>query len=59
MLDYSHHVGIERNSLFSLQWMYINPYIVSGKPESDMKNRDKKDKLKHKSVGEKNNHNQR
>ena len=33
--------------------MYINPYIVSGKPESDMKNRDKKDKLKHKSLGEK------
>ena len=59
MLDYSHHVGIERNSLFYLQWMYINPYIVSGKPESDMKNRDKKDKLKHKSVGKKNNHNQR
>ena len=53
MLDYSHHVGIERNSLFYLQWMYINPYIVSGKPKSDMKNRDKKDKLKHKSLGEK------
>jgi len=53
MLDYSHHVGIERNSLSFLQWMYINPYIVSGKPESDMKNRDKKDKLKHKSLGEK------
>ena len=33
MLDYSHHVGIERNSLFYLQWMYINPYIVSGKPK--------------------------
>jgi len=33
MLDYSHHVGIERNSLFYLQWIYINPYIVSGKPK--------------------------
>ena len=53
MLDYSHHVGIERNSLFYLQWMYINPYIVSGKPESDTKNKDKKEKLKHKSVGKK------
>ena len=50
MLDYSHHVGIERNSLFYLQWMYINPYIVSGKPKSDTKNRDKKEKLKHKST---------
>ena len=53
MLDYSHHVGIERNSLFYLQWMYINPYIVSGKPKSDTKNKDKKEKLKHKSVGKK------
>ena len=53
MLDYSHHVGIERNSLFYLQWMYINPYIASGKPESDTKNKDKKEKLKHKSVGKK------
>ena len=53
MLDYSHHVGIERNSLFYLQWMYINPYIVSGKPESDTKNKDKKEKLKHKSAGKK------
>ena len=53
MLDYSHHVGIERNSLFYLQWMYINPYIVSGKPESDTNNKGKKEKLKHKSVGKK------
>ena len=53
MLDYSHHVGIERNSLFYLQQMYINPYIVSGKPELDTKNKDKKEKLKHKSVGKK------
>mgnify|MGYP001741297305 FL=1 len=53
MLDYSHHVGIERNSLFYLQWMYINPYIASGKPESDTKNKDKKEKLKHKNAGKK------
>ena len=45
MLDYSHHVGIERNSLFYLQWMYINPYIVSGKPESDTKSRGKEEVL--------------
>lgn len=65
MLDHSHHVGIKRNSLFYLQWMYINPYIASGKPESDTKNKDKKEKLKHKSAGKKRrmiivfNHNQR
>ena len=53
MLDYSHHVGIERNSLFYLQWMYINPYIVSGKPESDTKSRGKEEVLKHKSAGKK------
>ena len=53
MLDYSHHVGIERNSLFYLQWMYINPYIVSGKPESDTKRRGKEEVLKYKSVGKK------
>lgn len=53
MLDYSHHVGIKRNSLFYLQWMYIYPYIASGKPESDTKNKDKKEKLKHKSAGKK------
>ena len=53
MLDYSHHVGIKRNSLFYLQWMYINPYIASGKPESDTKNKDKKEKLKHKNAGKK------
>ena len=53
MLDYSHHVGIERNSLFYLQWMYINPYIVSGKPESDTKRRGKEEVLKHKSAGKK------
>jgi len=45
MLDYSHHVGIERNSLFYVQWMYINPYIVSGKPESDTKSRGKEEVL--------------
>lgn len=53
MLDYNHHVGIERNSLFYLQWMYINPYIVSGKPESDTKRRGKEEVLKHKSAGKK------
>ena len=53
MLDYSHHVGIERNSLFYLQWMYINPYIVSGKPESDTKRRGKEEVLKYKSVANK------
>ena len=53
MLDYSHHVGIERNSLFYLQWMYINPYIVSGKPESDTKRRGKEEVLKYKSAGKK------
>ena len=53
MLDYNHHVGIERNSLFYLQWMYINPYIVSGKPESDTKSRGKEEVLKHKSAGKK------
>lgn len=53
MLDYNHHVGIERNSLFYLQWMYINPYIVSGKPESDTKRRGKEEVLKYKSVGKK------
>ena len=53
MLDYSHHVGITRNTLFYLQWMYINPYIVSGKPESDTKSRDKEEVLKHKSAGKK------
>ena len=53
MLDYSHHVGIERNSLFYLQWMYINPYIVSGKPESDTKSRGKEKVLKHKNAGKK------
>lgn len=53
MLDYSHHVGIKRNSLFYLQWMYINPYIVSGKPESDTKRRGKEEVLKYKSVGKK------
>ena len=53
MLDYSHHVGIERNSLFYMQWMYINPYIVSGKPESDTKSRGKEEVLKHKSAGKK------
>ncbi len=53
MLDYSHHVGIERNSLFYLQWMYIKPYIVSGKPESDTKSRGKEEVLKYKSAGKK------
>ena len=53
MLDYSHHVGIERNCLFYLQWMYINPYIVSGKPESDTKRRGKEEVLKYKSAGKK------
>ena len=53
MLDYSHHVGIERNSLSFLQWMYINPYIVSGKPESHTKSRGKEEVLKHKSAGKK------
>lgn len=53
MLDYSHHVGIKRNSLFYLQWMYINPYIVSGKPESDTKRRGKEEVLKYKSAGKK------
>ena len=53
MLDYSHHVGIERNSLFYLQWMYIKPYIVSGKPESDTKSRGKEKVLKHKNAGKK------
>ena len=57
MLDYSHHVGIERNSLSFLQWMYINPYIVSGKPESDTKSRGKEEVLKHKSAGKKKNDN--
>jgi len=33
--------------------MYINPYIVSGKPESDTKSRDKEEVLKHKSAGKK------
>ena len=51
MLDYSHHVNIKRNSLFYLQWMYINPYIVSGIPKSDTKSRGKKEMLKHKSAG--------
>ena len=37
--------------------MYINPYIVSGKPESDTKSRGKEEVLKHKSAGKKKNDN--
>ena len=32
MFDYSHHVGIVRNSLFYLQWNFINPNILKPKP---------------------------
>ena len=34
MFDYSHHVGIVRNSLFYLQWNFINPNILKPKPAS-------------------------
>ena len=34
MFDYSHHVGIVRNSLFYLQWIFINPNILKPKPAS-------------------------
>ena len=41
MLDYSHHVGIARNSLFYLQWNLINPNILKPKPASSSSSKPK------------------
>lgn len=51
MLDYSHHAGIDRNSLFYWQWKFINPYILSGKPRTVIKDKHKQGMLKPSSTG--------